>query len=258
MLDNCCHRFAKIDTAGSGQQWCVVSGKSETEAKAVYSALLVEDDRDLSTIVQANLSHAGYAVDAAFDSAQALAAFSQTEYDLIVMDMLLPDMRGDELCRRIRTVRSCPIIFVSCLDDSATIVKALREGADDYMVKPIDYDELLARAETIIRRARGRRMPDGILRYRQFCIDTDSQTVSRGNEQVELAGIEYELLLYMSQHPGELLSYNQLYREIWGSESLGDFRTIMVHISRMRKKIDPEHRGVIETVRGAGYIFTDV
>lgn len=225
----------------------------------MYNALLVEDDKDLSVITQTYLSHAGYNVDAAFTCAQAMEEFCKNSYDLVLLDMILPDMRGDELCRRIRSACACPIIFVSCLDDSGIIVSALREGADDYMVKPINYDVLLARAEAIVRRYSGRALSDkGVIKFNQFEIDTVSKTVMRGSELLELSGIEYSILLYMTQHPGELLLYHQIYEQVWGSDSLGDFRTVMVHISKLRKIIDPERTGIIETVRGAGYVFSDV
>lgn len=224
----------------------------------MYRALVVEDDKDLSTITQMNLAHAGYVVDAAFTCAQALKQFEENSYDLVLLDMVLPDMRGDELCRTIRSNCICPIIFVSCLDDSGAIVGALKSGADDYMVKPIRYDELLARAEAIIRRTQGRKANSSTLRFRQFTVDTVHHTVTRGGERVELSSIEYAILLFLVQHPGELLLYHQIYEHVWASDSLGDIRTVMVHISNLRKKIDPDHSGIIETVRGAGYIFTDV
>ena len=224
----------------------------------MYRALVVEDDKDLSTITQMNLAHAGYVVDAAFTCAQALKQFEENSYDLVLLDMVLPDMRGDELCRTILSNCICPIIFVSCLDDSGAIVGALKSGADDYMVKPIRYDELLARAEAIIRRTQGRKANSSTLRFRQFTVDTVHHTVTRGGERVELSSIEYAILLFLVQHPGELLLYHQIYEHVWASDSLGDIRTVMVHISNLRKKIDPDHSGIIETVRGAGYIFTDV
>jgi len=225
----------------------------------MYRTLLVEDYKDLSTITKANLSYAGYAVDAAFTCAQALEELDRNRYDLILLDMILPDMRGDELCRHIRSSCGCPIIFVSCLDDSRTIVSALRGGADDYMIKPIRYDELLARAEAVIRRSIHKPAADGsLLHFQHFQIDTVRRTACREADPVELSEIEYQLLLFLVQHPGELLLYQQIYEAVWGGDSLGDFRTVMVHISKLRKKIDPDHRGIIDTVRGAGYIFSDV
>lgn len=223
----------------------------------MYRTLLVEDDLDLSEIVTANLVHAGYDVDAAFTCAQAEERIRETEYDLILLDMMLPDQSGDELCRNIRRICDCPIIFMSCLDDSGTIINALRCGGDDYMVKPVNFEELLARAEAVIRRARQRQ--SGAMRvFRQFTMDTIHHRILRGEREVGLSSIEYALLDYMTQRPNTLLLYQELYQGVWDSDSLGDFRTIMVHISNLRKKIDPDKVGVIETIRGAGYIFTDV
>lgn len=226
----------------------------------MYNALLVEDDKDLSVITQMNLKHANYQVDAAFTCQEALDFLEEKEYDLILLDVVLPDKRGDELCKIIRDACTCPIVFMSCLDDSKTIVKALRSGGDDYMVKPISYDELLARADAVIRRSKNIRGNDkkGLHQFKQFSVDTVRHRVLRGEEEICLSSIEYEILKYMVEHPNELLLYRQIYENVWDSDSLGDVRTVMVHISNLRKKLDPERTGIIETVRGAGYIFTDI
>jgi len=225
----------------------------------MYHILLVEDDQDLSAITCANLAHAGHKVDAAFTRAEAEAHLAQTEYDLILLDIMLPDYSGDELCRRIRREYDCPIIFLSCLEDSDTIVGALRSGGDDYMVKPVRYPELLARADAVIRRFRSQRKEhDPVRIFRSFTMDTIHHRILRGEEEVSLSSIEYALLLYMVDHPDTLLLYQDLYEHIWDRDSLGDVRTVMVHTSNLRKKIDPEHRGIIATVRGAGYVFSDL
>ena len=223
----------------------------------MYRILLVEDDQDLSTITRANLIHAGHQVDPAFTCAQAEALLEQQSYDLILLDIMLPDRSGDELCRSIRRSCDCPIIFLSCLEDSDTIVGALRSGGDDYMVKPVRYPELLARAEAIIRRAQQRK-PESVRTFRSFTMDTVHHRILRDGEEVDLSSIEYALLLYMTDHPDTLLLYQDLYRNIWDNDSLGDVRTVMVHISNLRKKLDPNRQGIICTVRGAGYIFSDV
>lgn len=226
----------------------------------MYSALLVEDDKDLSVITHMNLMHAQYEVDAAYTCAEALEFLKSNSYDLVLLDMVLPDSRGDALCKTIRNACACPIIFVSCLDDSQTIVNALRSGGDDYMIKPICYEELLARAEAVIRRTESHKKnsQNGQKNFRQFRMDTIRHRVLRGEEEVVLSSIEYELLCYLSEHPDELLLYKQIYESVWDSDSLGDVRTVMVHISNLRKKVDPDKSGIIETVRGAGYIFTDI
>ena len=227
----------------------------------MYHILLVEDDQDLSDITRANLSHAGHQIDAAFTCAQAEQLLSQNEYDLILLDIMLPDRSGDELCRSIRQSCGCPIIFLSCLEDSDVIVGALRSGGDDYMVKPVRYSELLARADAVIRRSRQKSADpsqDNIRKFRSFTVDTLHHRLLRGGEEVDLSSIEYALLLYMTEHPDTLLLYQDLYKKIWDNDSLGDIRTVMVHISNLRKKLDPDHRKIISTVRGAGYIFSDL
>lgn len=222
--------------------------------------LLVEDDQDLSIIAHANLTHAGHQVDAAFTCAQAEELLSQHQYDLILLDIMLPDRSGDELCRSIREDCDCPIIFMSCLEDSETIVGALRSGGDDYMVKPVRYPELLARVDAVIRRSgQKQETPQNHIRtFRSFSVDTSHHCILREGERIDLSSIEYALLQYMIDHPNALLLYQDLYQNVWATDCLGDFRTVMVHISNLRKKLDPDHRGIIETVRGAGYIFSDV
>ena len=222
--------------------------------------LLVEDDQDLSIITHANLTYAGHKVDDAFTCAQAEELLSENQYDLILLDIMLPDRSGDELCRTIRKDCDCPIIFMSCLEDSETIVGALRSGGDDYMVKPVRYPELLARVEAVIRRS-GQRQEEpqnSVRAFKSFSVDTSHRSILREGERIDLSSIEYGLLRYMMDHPDTLLLYQDLYHNVWETDSLGDFRTVMVHISNLRKKLDPDHQGIIETVRGAGYIFSDV
>lgn len=228
----------------------------------MYRILLVEDDHDLSDIACVNLSRAGHQVDTAFTCAEAEALLAQREYDLILLDIMLPDCSGDVLCRSIRQSCDCPIIFLSCLEDSDVIVEALRSGGDDYMVKPVRYSELLARADAVIRRSRQQTAEpaqEAIRTFRSFTIDTLHHRLLRKNgEEVDLSSIEYSLLLYMTEHPDTLLLYQDLYKNIWNHDSLGDIRTVMVHISNLRKKLDPDHRKIISTVRGTGYIFSDI
>lgn len=227
----------------------------------MWRILIVEDEQDLATITQVHLTHAGYVCDIAATCARARELVDQNEYDLILLDMLLPDDVGLSLCRYVRSTCNCPIIFVSCLDDSDTIVSSFGSGGDDYVTKPVRYDELLARIEANIRRAKAsvRPVTQGSLRlFSSFSIDTIRRRVIQQGSEIELSSIEYALLLCLVNHPNSLLLYDTLYQQVWNESSLGDIRTVMVHISNLRKKIDPERRGLIETVRGAGYIFSDI
>lgn len=221
--------------------------------------LVVEDDPDLSNIIRLHLKRAGYVSVAAYSCAEAVEQLAGEPFDLIILDIVLPDRQGTELCTLIREKSQCPIIFTSCLDDSQTIIHALQSGGDDYMVKPIDNGEMLARIEANLRRhhtAPSTPQP-GRRDYPTFSIDTEHHCVLLGKENhpVQLSSIEYELLLFFADHPNVLLLYNELYQHIWKADSAGDTRTVMVHISNLRKKVDPNHTGIIQTVRGAGYIF---
>lgn len=224
----------------------------------MYQILLVEDDPDLSLITSVHLTNAGHRVTAAYTCAEAENLLIYHDFDIILLDIMLPDRSGDELCRTIRKQCDCPIIFMSCLDDGETIVQALHSGGDDYMVKPVRFPELLARIEAVIRRTASKPQNTSFHKFQSFTIDTLHHLVLRGEEEIGLSSIEYSLLQYMTNHPNTLLLYQDLYKNIWDSDSLGDVRTVMVHISNLRKKIDPDHKGVIQTVRGAGYIFSDV
>ncbi|MDR2088870.1 MAG: response regulator transcription factor [Clostridiales Family XIII bacterium] len=225
--------------------------------------LIVEDDRDLSEITDIHLKNAGYAADAAYSLADAVRLIGERAYALILLDIMLPDGEGFELCRTIRERCSCPIIFISCIDDGDSIVSALRSGGDDYMTKPVDWKELLARIEAHIRRAtvyadsETPPLDADVSRFGSFSVDKQRRRVRRDGETIDLTPIEYAILEYFCANSGELILYNDLYRNIWGTDGFDDLRTLAVHVSNLRKKIDPDHAGVIETVRNAGYIFCD-
>lgn len=225
------------------------------------SVLLIEDDVDLSYITKFNLENAGYSVEIAYNGKDSMKMIENSKYDLILLDMILPDASGADICKYIRGEQNTPIIFVSCIDDRDMVIDALEKGGDDYIVKPVDFAELIARMEANIRRVKmdsKRNVINHNIRFKQFSVDIDRRVVKNTKgEEIELSPTEYQLLLKFIQHQGELLLYNDLYNSIWESDSLGDIRTVMVHISNLRKKIDSGKTGVIETVRGAGYIFDD-
>lgn len=224
--------------------------------------LVVEDDEDLSFIVCTQLSENGYDADATYTCREAKKKLQEEKYDLILLDMLLPDSTGVELCKDIRQRVLCPIIFMSCMDERSIVVEALQMGADDYIVKPVDYSELLARIKVNLRRINeySKNKKGGCITLAQCEIDKSTHVVwkTKENERYEaipLSPIEYKLLLMFVEHPDQLLLYEELYRCIWESDDLGDVRTVMVHVSNLRKKMDYIETEIIHTVRGAGYIF---
>ncbi len=224
--------------------------------------LIVEDEADLAVITSTHLENAGYQTQCAATCQEALHHLGQEAYDLVVMDELLPDGTGHQICAQMQEMtwtdgRCPPVLFTSCELDSTTIINALSSGGDDYMVKPIHYPEFLARVEALLRRS-GKRSQQSVSHVRQFStfsLDTNTHQILRDGQAEELSPVEYRLLCYLIDHPDTLLLYDTLYQSVWGSDSLGDNRTVMVHISNLRKKIDPCGTGMIATVRNAGYIF---
>ena len=233
---------------------------SEAHAKihSIKRALVVADDVESSLIAAHHLQQNQCLVDQAYSCDRAVELLKAHSYDLILLDEFLFDQNAGEFCADIRSYCTCPIIFMSCCSDSKSVVTALENGGDGYMVKPIDYKELLARAEAIDRRLRGgEKISDNSREFRSFSMDTLHRYVVRNGEIIDLTPIEYSLLVYLADHPDILLPYQELYEQVWGCVWMGNKETVMVHISNLRKKIDPEHKGLISTVRGEGYIFSD-
>ena len=226
--------------------------------------LVIEDDEDLNFIYTVRLNDAGYEVDTAVDRLTTEESILAKEYDIILMDMMLIGTTGLELCPFIREHTNAPIIFISCVGDNVSKIDAFDAGADDYMVKPIDYEELISRMAANIRRAQSNDASRGtkdVRHFQQFDIDEKTHTVysklGGDRKRIDLSPTEYNLLILFVNHPDELIMYERMYREIWGCSDEGDVRTVMVHISNLRKKIDIEKRDCIHTVRSAGYIFSD-
>ena len=224
----------------------------------MFQILVVEDDKDLNRTVCAFLNASGYQATGCLDANAAYDAMYGTMFDLIVSDIMMPGIDGFEFARTVRSLNeNIPIVFMTARDDFASKQRGFRIGVDDYMVKPVRYPELIARVEAVIRRSKQNyRSP--VREYKSFTMDTVHRRIFRQDEDVNLTNLEYALLEYMSEYPNKLLLYRELHENVWKSDSLDDFRALGVHVSNLRKKIDPEHRGIIENVRGAGYVFSDV
>jgi DNA-binding response OmpR family regulator len=226
--------------------------------------LLVEDDSNFSFIMKRMIESKEYYVVTADCVEAAVEKMKKESFDLILLDMMLPDGYGTDLCQKIRTASVCPIIFVSCLSDTETKIKALQLGGDDYITKPVDFDELITRIEVNIRRARqynlGRSLSEEE-RFAGFLVNKSKHEVWLTNqeeemtERVDLSPIEYQLLCTMMERPNQLILYQELYQKVWNADDLGDVRTVMVHVSNLRKKLGESGKETIRTVRGAGYIF---
>ena len=227
--------------------------------------LVVEDDKQLSFIMKRMLESREYEVHTAFSIKQAKEELGKREFDLILLDMMLPDGEGSQICEEIRKYSVCPVIFVSCLSDQETKISALKMGADDYVTKPGNYEELLARIEANIRRAKQyneKKVSSDELYFPGLCVKWKMReawtTDEKGNllAMLELSPLEYALLMCLIETQGELVLYQELFKRVWQTEDTSDIRTVMVHVSNLRKKMG-ECGKLIHTVRSAGYIFKE-
>ncbi len=225
----------------------------------MINVLLVEDDVNIAEIITHYLNEAGeYEVSHAVNAQEAFALGKQS-FDIILMDVVLPDGSGINVCERLRETHSCPIIFLSALDDSDTIVKALEMGGDDYLTKPFDNKVLIARVQANLRRAKSAPQLIGqdTLSCAGFTLNAISHMVERDGEGYPLASIEYQLLCFLMQHPNQYFTAAELYKRIWGKDSFGDVRTVLVHIHNIRRKIETDYRSprFLRNTAGRGYIF---
>jgi DNA-binding response OmpR family regulator len=225
-----------------------------------HTILVVDDDPDILEIISLYLSNAGYHASTAANSAEALRKIRSIDFDLIILDIMLPGLSGTDLCRQIRTTRSCPILFISCVDEEEQILQALTVGGDDYIRKPFYPKELVARVTATLRRVELERRsipaPSAELCVRDLVINMEKCAVYKNQREILLSPIEFDILLYMLEHPCQPLSCTEIYEQVWQSESLGDIRTVMVHVSNLRKKLEEnDTKKYIKTVKKRGYVF---
>lgn len=218
--------------------------------------LLVENNKELSEIIQFYLKD-DYKTSSAQSAEDALMLVDNSVFDVILLDILLPGIDGIKFCSQIRQKVYCPIIFISCLSEETTIVKALNMGGDDYLVKPFKGPLLRARIEANLRRSRVFR-DELIIQVNDLLLDQNTHTVKKGQENILLSPTEYEILYYMMKNRGRLITFDDLYTAVWNQSSIGDVRTVFVHIYNLRKKIekDPANPEFIITQRHDGYIFS--
>jgi len=220
--------------------------------------MLVEDDSIIARIIQYYLKQeAFYEVVWAKTAGEALA-LARDHFDVILLDVMLPDVSGIELCGKLREWHDCPIIFISCLDDSSTIVNALEMGGDDFITKPFDNKVLAARIQANLRRAAvaAPKPRKNLLSCDSFSLDANRQMILQGEEEIKLPPMEFRVLLYLMQNPGRHVTAEELYKKVWGKDSYGDVRTVLVHIHNIRKKIgETEECSHIRSVWGKGYVF---
>lgn len=212
--------------------------------------LIVEDEEAISNLIRMSLQKAGYSCEQAMDGESAADRIAEHTYDLVLLDIMLPGMNGYELLNYIKTT-NMPIIFITAMGTLDDKVKGLKAGADDYITKPFEMVELLARVESVLRRYH---KSEERIEVDDVIIDIPSRTVTRQGEAVKLTLKEFELLLFLVRNRNIALYRETIYENIWQSEYMGDGRTVDLHIQRLRKKLHWEDR--IHTVYKVGYRFT--
>lgn len=215
--------------------------------------LIAEDEKDLNRLIERKLTREGYSVDCAFDGAEALDFAGLAEYDCIILDVMMPEYDGFEVLKRLRAKKvNSPVIFLTARDTVSDKIRGLDGGANDYIVKPFSFDELMARIRANTRQNTGEQ--SSIYTVKDLTLDTARHRVCRGNRKIELSAKEYQLLEFLMKNSGIVLSRESIENHIWNFDYEGGTNVVDVYIRYLRKKIDDGYdEKLIKTVRGIGY-----
>ena len=214
------------------------------------SILVVDDEAAITSFLRMGLARAGYEVTVAADGPQALAVCDSGHIDLVVLDLMLPGMDGVEVCQRLRGNPDLLVLMLTAADAVEQRIRGLNAGADDYLVKPFDFEELLARIRALLRR----RLPEQqlLLSAGPYVLDDTAMTVTNDGEPVELTRREYDLFKLFLRHPRQVLTRDVIVDQVWGHMFYGDANVVDVYVRYLRRKLDPDRR-YLQTVRGLGY-----
>ncbi|KAF5056336.1 Transcriptional regulatory protein WalR [anaerobic digester metagenome] len=225
-----------------------------------YNILIIDDDKELCALIKQSVAKENISAEHCYSGADGLELLVKNEYHLIILDVMMPGMDGFQTMEKIRVQSSIPILMLTSKNDSMSKVHGLRSGADDYLTKPFDMEELIARIISLIRRYTRFNFADNHLlplTYKGLTIDFDSRSITTRNGTYELPPKEFDLLLFCAKSQGRILTKQQIYEEVWGESYVYDDSNIMAIISRLRKKIEPDSGTpfYIQTVKGIGYRF---
>lgn len=221
--------------------------------------LVVDDDPKITSFLKRGLAFEGYSVDVAMDGQSALKSALEKQPDLVILDIMMPGIDGYEVARRLRAGdEQMPILMLTARDEVADRVQGLDSGADDYLVKPFAYEELLARVRALLRRSQQNNGNRTTLRYADLTLDTATREVRRGDRLIELTNTEFELLALLLRHPRQVLSRATLLEQVWGYDSETETNVVEVYIGYLRQKLEAnQERRLIHTMRGAGYVLRE-
>jgi len=227
-----------------------------THAPPEARLLVVEDEPNIRELLATSLRFAGFEVHVAADGATALKQAAEHDPDLVVLDVMLPDMDGFTVTRKLRdSGRIMPIVFVTARDSVEDKVKGLTVGGDDYVTKPFSLEEVVARIRAVLRRSRGEVDDDATLRFHDLELNEDSHEVRRGKRVIEVSPTEFKLLRYLMLNPNRVLSKAQILDHVWDYDFRGQSGIVESYISYLRRKVDVEEPDLIQTRRGVGYVL---
>ncbi|AQM60839.1 MULTISPECIES: response regulator transcription factor [Clostridium] len=223
----------------------------------MYNVLIVEDEENMVSFIKMELEYEGYNVDVANDGRRAVSLALEKDYDVILLDLMLPGINGIEVCRRIRKEKETPIIMLTARDSVMDKVTGLKSGADDYLAKPFAIEELIARMEVIFRRNKKEKI-NSELKFKDIILDIEGRTVRRNNEVIELTNTEFQLLLMFMKNINRALTRDIIMENIWGYNSEAETNVVDVYVRYIRNKLDKNDKEkYIQTIRGVGYIMRD-
>lgn len=219
--------------------------------------LIVEDEPNLLSVLRKGLTEKNFDVSAALDGTTALEMLASNVFDVVVLDVMLPDINGIEICRRLRAAGNfVPILMLTALDSSENVVTGLNAGADDYMPKPFKFSELEARINALARRSQQGHRPPEIISIEDLVIDRLAKTVKRGEDIITLTAKEFKLLFYLAKNSGIILSREKILDNVWNINFDMNTNVVDVYINYLRKKIDkPYTHNLIHTIKGLGYVL---
>ncbi|MFQ6581449.1 response regulator transcription factor [Priestia megaterium] len=227
----------------------------------MQKVLIIEDEEGLVEFLELELKYEGYLVDVAYDGRTGLDKATKQDYDIILLDLMMPGLNGIEVCRRLRTTKNTPVIMLTAKDSVMDRVMGLDNGADDYMSKPFAIEELFARMRVIFRRQENNKIVDQklLLTFKDIELDLESRTVIKEKMLIELTNKEFELLAIFMRNINKVLTRDILLEQVWGYDSVVETNVVDVYVRYLRNKLSAEDKELyIQTIRGVGYVMRDV